>query len=75
MFRRFRLGRVINTEGAGKERNRLVRSIVLAMRELMRQKEPDAISKDLAAYIALSLVDVSQTVEDSVLAWEKRGIG
>ena len=67
------MGRVINPEGAGKERNRLVKSIVLAMRELMRQAQPDEHSRDLAAYIALALLEISNTVESSVGAWEKKG--
>jgi hypothetical protein len=67
------LGRVINPEGAGKERNRLVKSIVLAMRELMRQSEPDDHSKDLAAFIALALLEINETIESSVGAWEKKG--
>jgi hypothetical protein len=67
------LGRVINPEGAGKERSRLVKSIVLAMRELMRQSEPDEHSRDLAAYISLALIKINETVESSVVAWEKKG--
>ncbi len=67
------MGRIINPEGAGKERNRLVKSIVLAMRELMRQSEPDEHSRDLAAYISLALLEVNQTIESSVVAWEKKG--
>jgi len=67
------LGRIINTEGAGKERNRLSRYIVLSLRELMRQSQPDDKSRDLAAFIALALLSISDTVEASVLAWEKKG--
>ena len=67
------MGRIINPEGAGKERNRLVKSIVLAMRELMRQSEPDEHSRDLAAYISLALLEIIETVESSVVAWEKKG--
>lgn len=67
------LSRVINPEGAGKERSRLVKSIVLSMRELLRQSEPNDHSRDLAAYIALALLEISKTVETSVVAWEKKG--
>lgn len=67
------LSRVINPEGAGKERTRLVKSIVLAMRELMRQPEPDDHSRDLAAFIALALLEIHNTIETSVVAWEKKG--
>jgi len=67
------LSRVINPDGAGKERSRLVKSVVLAMRELMRQSEPDEHSRDLAAYIALALLQTHETIEASVGAWEKKG--
>lgn len=67
------MGRVINPEGAGKLRNQLTRSIVLALRELMRQTETDEHSRDLAAYIVMALREVDDTVESSVAAWEKKG--
>lgn len=67
------MGRLINTEGAGKLRTQLTRSVVLALRELMRQTQPDDHSRDLAAYISLALHEVYQTAEESVAAWEKKG--
>lgn len=67
------MSRIINPEGAGKERTRLVKSIVLALRELMRQTEPNELSRDLAAYIALALLEINETIESSVGAWEKKG--
>lgn len=66
------LGRVINPEGAGKERTQLMRSVVLALRELMQQNTVDQRTRDLAAYIALALQAIDETVEVSVAAWEKR---
>jgi hypothetical protein len=51
----------------------LIRSVVLALRELMRQNDTSAQTYDLAAYIALALMDVHQTIDASVAAWEKRG--
>jgi hypothetical protein len=67
------LSRVIKTESAGKDRNRLSREIVLAMRELMRQSQPDENSRELAAFIAISLLEINNTIDASVAAWEKRG--
>jgi len=67
------LGRVINPDSAGKERNRMSRGVVLAIRELMKQTQPDAHSRDLAAFIALALIEISKTIDVSVAAWEKRG--
>ncbi len=70
---RFILSRVINTQSVGKERTQLTRSIVLALRELMRQAEADEHTRDLAAYIALALEEIYKTIDVSVSAWEKRG--
>ena len=67
------MGRVINPESVGKERTQLTRGIVLALRELMRQTETDGRTRDLAAFIALALESVSNTIDVSVTAWEKRG--
>jgi hypothetical protein len=66
------VSRVINTNGTGKERNTFTRGIVAALRELMKQKEPDAHSYDLVAFIGLTLVTIDANVEQSVKAWEKR---
>jgi len=67
------LGRVINPEGVGKERTQLSRGVVLAIRELMKQTQPDDTSRDLAAFIALALLQIAATIDTSVTAWEKRG--
>lgn len=67
------MSRVINPEGAGKERTLIVRSVVVALRELMQQPEPNQQTRDLAAYVVLALCEIDRTVEVSVQAWEKRG--
>jgi hypothetical protein len=66
------LGRVINPETAGKERTQLVRAVVLALRELMQQQQLDMTTKDLAAFLALALESIYDTIDTSVAAWEKR---
>ena len=67
------LSRIINTETAGKERTRLSRSAVLALRELMTQSQADAQTRDLAAFVSFVLEELTQTIEPTVSAWEKRG--
>src|SRR5512134_2684114 len=64
---------LINPESAGKQRTQLTRSIVVAVRELARQTEPGAESRDLAAFIALALQTIAEGIDISVAAWEKRG--
>jgi hypothetical protein len=51
----------------------LVKSVVIALRELMRQENPDNNTYDLVAYISLALSEIHKTVDQSVSAWEKRG--
>jgi hypothetical protein len=47
--------------------------VILALRELMSQSEPDDTTRDLAAFIALALDAIAMTIDGSVEAWEKRG--
>ncbi|HEX7976030.1 MAG TPA: hypothetical protein VF498_16595, partial [Anaerolineales bacterium] len=56
-----------------KERTQLTRAVVLALRELMRQTQADGQTRDLAAFIALALNEITETIDTSVVAWEKRG--
>lgn len=53
-------------------RTRLRKSIVLASRLLMKQSRPDDLSRDLAAFILLAVEKISESVESTALAWEKR---
>ncbi len=53
-------------------RNRLTKSIVLAIRKLMQKGEPDKESLDMAAYVVLALEKIDESVNSSAMAWEKR---
>jgi hypothetical protein len=64
---------IINPASAGKERTQLTKGIVLAVRELAKQTDVTQEAKDLAAFIALSLKNISEGIDVSVAAWEKRG--
>jgi hypothetical protein len=66
------LSRVINPESAGKDRPRLTKAIVLAIRELAKQSEPTSAARDLAAFISLALSVIAEGIDVSVAAWEKR---
>ena len=67
------MSRIITSESAGKDRTRLTKTVVIAIRELLRQKEPGDLSRDLIACILMSLDGIYDTVDASVEAWEKRG--
>jgi hypothetical protein len=66
------LSRVINPDSVGKERTRLTKSIVLCIRELAKQAKVTPETKDMASFIALALQSISDGVDVSVAAWEKR---
>jgi hypothetical protein len=66
------LSRIFNPNSAGKERTRLIKGVVLAIRELAQQSEPGTESRDLASFIATALGSISATIDISVAAWEKR---
>ncbi|MBV6394760.1 MAG: hypothetical protein HFACDABA_00327 [Anaerolineales bacterium] len=66
------MSRVINLDSAGKDRTRLSKGIVLAIRELAKQSEPTAYARDLAAFIAIALQTIADGIDTSVAAWEKR---
>jgi hypothetical protein len=66
------MGRVIKLDSAGKERIRLTKAIVLAVRELAKQSQVSTETRDLAAFIALALGTISERIDPSVAAWEKR---
>ena len=63
---------IINPDSAGKERTRLTKGIVLAIRELAKQSQVNQEAKDLAAFIAMALRIISDGIDVSVAAWEKR---
>ena len=67
------MSRIINPDSAGKERIRLAKAVILAVRELAKQTQPGAESRDLSAFITLALSIISETIDISVAAWEKRG--
>lgn len=66
------MSRVINPDSVGKERTRLTKSIVLCIRELAKQANITPETKDLASFIALALQAISDGIDVSVAAWEKR---
>lgn len=67
------MSRIIKTDSSGKQRNRLLRAIVISIRALMRQNSVTSETKDLAAFISNALISVHETIEETVVPWEKRG--
>ena len=66
------MGRVINPERPGKIRDRLLKVLVIALEEYQNLDGVSVQTKDIAAFVALTLEAISQTVERTASAWEKR---
>lgn len=66
------MGRLINTDSTGTQRQRWRRTIAEALKRLMQKAELDDEARDLAALIVHSLREISKGVERSATAWDKR---
>lgn len=67
------MGRLIKNTSAGKDRKLYEKGIVIAIHELSRQSDLNDNTRDLLAFVALSLLAINETIDQSVAAWEKRG--
>jgi hypothetical protein len=67
------VSRVFKTESSSTERNRLSKGIVLALRELMQQTEPNDLCLDLVSFVSIALDNIYKSIDSSCAAWEKKG--
>lgn len=66
------MGRVVNTDSTGKQRNQLRRTIAEMLRHLSQKSSIDAEAKDMLATIVLCLREINDGIDGSTVAWEKR---
>ncbi len=66
------MSRIINIDSIGKQRTQLSKAVVLAVRDLARQKDVTAETRDLASFISIALQTIADGIDSSVTAWEKR---
>ncbi len=66
------MSRVVNPDGVGKQRNQLLRALTLALRALATRAQVDDEARDLAAFMALALNEIHETIDVTCRAWEKR---
>jgi hypothetical protein len=66
------MSRIIATDGPGKVRNQHRRTVAEAVRRLSQKTSLDQEAKDLAAIIVYSLLEIANTVDRTIEAWEKR---
>lgn len=67
------MSRVINTNSPNKVRSQCRRSIAELLRRLSQKPKIDAEARDMAAAIVFMLIEINESVEQTVSAWEKRG--
>ncbi len=66
------MSRLVNTDGVGKQRDRLMKAVALALRSLATRQQVDDEARDLVAFIALALNEIHETIDVTTQAWEKR---
>ncbi|MBI9034453.1 MAG: hypothetical protein JEZ03_08290 [Bacteroidales bacterium] len=66
------MSRIISTESGTQLRNKLSKAIVFSIRELSSQDIDEIKRKEYSAFIYLALKEISETVDKSASAWEKR---
>lgn len=67
------MSRLVKVESGYLERIRLSQAVVIASKELLNQSLQSELTRDLAAFISLTLTSLYESVNRSVNAWEKRG--
>lgn len=66
------MGNLINPNNAGRRRDRYLKATALALRELVNKKKVDAETRDLTAFLVLTLRQIDETIDETCKAWEKR---
>jgi len=66
------MSRIIKTDTVGKQRTQLTKAVMITIRELAAKKQVDDEARDMAAFLALALTAIYNTIDESVKAWEKR---
>jgi hypothetical protein len=66
------MGRVINTDSTGKNRNQALRSVAELLRRLSQKPEFDDEAKDMVATLVYCFREIEDGIDSSAAAWEKR---
>ena len=66
------MSRVVNPDGVGKQRERMLKGVALALRQLALRSAVDDETRDLVAFMALALNEIHANIDTTCQAWEKR---
>ncbi|MGQ0601566.1 MAG: hypothetical protein ACT4QE_07715 [Anaerolineales bacterium] len=67
------MSRLIKPDGGvGKTRERLMKNVAWTLRDLAGKPKLDEDARDMAAFMALCLREINDTIDETCAAWEKR---
>ncbi|HRF48433.1 MAG TPA: hypothetical protein PLC98_12480 [Anaerolineales bacterium] len=66
------MGRLVKPDNVGKTRDRLMKAMALTLRGLATRPSLDETARDMAAFLALALHEINETIDVTCAAWEKR---
>lgn len=66
------MSRVINPDGAGKQRTQLMRTVAEILRRLSQKNTIDGEVKDMVATLVFCFREIDEGIDQSAAAWEKR---
>jgi hypothetical protein len=66
------MSRVVNTNNPGKRRSQNLRACAELLRHLSQKAEIDDEAKDMLAAMVFALREVEKSLDEAVVAWEKR---
>ncbi|MCB9452059.1 MAG: hypothetical protein H6672_11515 [Anaerolineaceae bacterium] len=66
------MGRVINPDSTGKQRNQLMRTAAELLRRLSQKPDIDDDAKDMVSLLVYCLREIDSGIDQSAMAWEKR---
>jgi hypothetical protein len=66
------MGRVINTDSTGKQRNQTMRTVAEILRRLSQKQVVDDEVRNMTAMLVYCFRDIEAGIDQSATAWEKR---
>lgn len=66
------MGRVINTDSTGKQRNQTMRTVAEILRRLSQKQTVDDEVRNMTAMLVFCLREIEAGIDQSATAWEKR---
>ncbi len=66
------MSRLVKLDGVGKQRDRLMKAMTFALRDLAVRQKVDDETRDLVAFMSIAAREIHETIDQTCAAWEKR---